>query len=105
MEGDTVRFLADLVRTQSFSSKEGAVIAVIKKEMKQIGFDEVRIDGLGNIIGRIGSGPRVIAFDGHVDTVYPGDLSQWTFDPFEPPSRTARSGAAAPSTRRAAWPR
>jgi putative selenium metabolism hydrolase len=84
MEGDTVRFLSDLVRTQSFSSKEGAVIAVIKKEMKQIGFDEVKIDGLGNIIGRIGSGPRVMAFDGHVDTVYPGDLSQWKFNPFEP---------------------
>ena len=84
MEGDTVRFLSDLVRTQSFSSKERNVIAVIEREMKQIGFDEIRIDGLGNILGRIGSGPRVMAFDGHVDTVYPGDLSQWTFDPFDP---------------------
>ena len=83
MEADTARFLGDLVRTQSFSSKEAAVIGVIKKEMVRIGFDEVRVDGLGNIIGRIGSGPRVIAFDGHVDTVYPGDRSQWTFDPFD----------------------
>jgi putative selenium metabolism hydrolase len=84
MEADTVRFLADLVRTRSFSSKEREVIAVIKLEMARLGFDEVRIDGLGNLIGRIGSGRRVIAFDGHVDTVYPGDLSQWDFDPFEP---------------------
>jgi putative selenium metabolism hydrolase len=82
MEGDTARFLCDLVRTQSFSSKERAVIAVIKREMNRIGFDEVRVDGLGNILGRIGSGPRVIAFDGHVDTVYPGDRTQWSFDPF-----------------------
>ena len=84
MEKDTVRFLSDLVRTQSFSSKEKNVIAVIKKEMQKIGFDGIRIDGLGNIIGRIGKGKRVIAFDGHVDTVYPGDLSQWNFDPFKP---------------------
>jgi putative selenium metabolism hydrolase len=83
LEADTARFLGDLVRTQSFSSKEAAVVAVIRKEMEAIGFDEVRVDGLGNIIGRIGSGPRVVAFDGHVDTVYPGDRSQWTFDPFE----------------------
>jgi putative selenium metabolism hydrolase len=83
MEGDTARFLGDLVRTQSFSSKEAAVIKVIKGEMERIGFDEIRVDGLGNVIGRIGSGPRVIAFDGHVDTVYPGDRSQWTFDPFD----------------------
>jgi len=52
--------------------------------MQKIGFDGIRIDGLGNIIGRIGKGKRVIAFDGHVDTVYPGDLSQWKFDPFKP---------------------
>jgi putative selenium metabolism hydrolase len=84
MEGDTVRFLSDLVRTQSFSSKERAVIAVIKREMQRIGFDQIRVDGLGNIIGRIGRGKRVIAFDGHVDTVYPGDRSQWSFDPFKP---------------------
>jgi putative selenium metabolism hydrolase len=84
MEKDTVRFLSDLVRTQSFSSKEKNVITVIKKEMQKCGFDEIRIDGLGNIIGRIGTGKRVIAFDGHVDTVYPGDLSQWKFDPFKP---------------------
>ena len=84
MEKDTVRFLSDLIRTQSFSSKEKNVIAVIKKEMQAIGFDGIRIDGLGNIIGRIGRGKRVIAFDGHVDTVYPGDMSAWKFDPFKP---------------------
>ena len=84
MEKDTTRFLADLVRTQSFSSKEKNVIAVIKKEMQKIGFDGIRIDGLGNIIGRIGKGKRVIAFDGHVDTVYPGDMAAWKFDPFKP---------------------
>src|ERR1017187_6299925 len=84
LEKDTVRFLADLVRTPSFSSKEEKVIQVIKKEMKKVGFDQVRIDGLGSIIGRIGKGPRVIAFDAHIDTVYPGDLQQWSFDPFKP---------------------
>jgi len=84
IEKDTTRFLADLVRTRSFSSKEKNVIAVIKKEMLKIGFDGIRIDGLGNIIGRLGRGQRIIAFDGHVDTVYPGDLSQWNFDPFKP---------------------
>ena len=34
LEKDTVRFLADMIRTPSFSSKEEKVIAVIKKEMK-----------------------------------------------------------------------
>ena len=84
LERDTVRFLADIVRTPSFSSKEDKVIPVIKREMKKVGFDQVRVDGLGSIIGRIGKGTRVIAFDAHIDTVYPGDREQWSFDPFKP---------------------
>ncbi|MBP1656473.1 MAG: putative succinyl-diaminopimelate desuccinylase (dapE-like) [Bacteroidetes bacterium] len=84
LEQETVRILCDLVRTPSHSSKEKDVIEVIRKEMQAVGFDEIRIDGLGSIIGRIGTGPRVIAFDAHVDTVYAGDLTQWSFDPFTP---------------------
>jgi putative selenium metabolism hydrolase len=84
LEGETARFLMDMVRVPSFSGKEQGVIQVIKAEMEKVGFDEVRVDGLGNVIGRIGHGPRVIAFDAHVDTVYAGDLSLWKFDPFTP---------------------
>jgi len=84
LENETARFLGDLVSTPSFSSKEEAVIRVIRREMEKVGFDEIRIDGLGSIIGRVGNGPRVIAFDGHIDTVYAGDLSQWSSDPFKP---------------------
>lgn len=82
-EQDTAEFLMDMIRTPSFSGKEKEVIEVIKKGMLKVGFDEVRIDGLGSIIGRIGNGPRVVAFDAHIDTVYPGDLSLWNFDPFD----------------------
>ncbi len=84
LENETANFLMDLIRTPSFSCKEREVIKVIKKEMEKVGFDEVRIDGLGNIIGRIGNGKRVLAFDAHIDTVYPGEISNWDFDPFTP---------------------
>jgi len=84
LEGETTQFLMDMVRVPSFSGTEKEVIQVIKTEMEKVGFDEVRIDGLGNVIGRIGNGPRVLAFDAHIDTVYAGDLSLWDFDPFTP---------------------
>lgn len=82
-EKDTAEFLMAMVRTPSFSGKEKDVIEVIKKEMQKVGFDEVRVDGLGSVIGRIGNGRRVIAFDAHIDTVYPGDESLWNFGPFD----------------------
>jgi len=83
-EQDTVRFLCDMVRVPSFSCEEGDVVRVIKAGMEKAGFDEARVDGLGNVIGRVGSGPRIIAFDAHVDTVMEGARSQWKRDPFGP---------------------
>ncbi|HNY92476.1 MAG: Acetylornithine deacetylase [bacterium ADurb.Bin431] len=84
LENEIVEFLLALVATPSHSGVEEKVIQVIRQEMIKAGFDEVRIDGLGSIIGRIGSGKRLIAFDAHIDTVYPGDPAQWNFDPFTP---------------------
>ena len=83
-EDEIVRFLSDMVRTPSFSTKEKNVIEVIAREMRKVGFDEVRMDGLGSVIGRIGNGNRIVAFDAHIDTVYPGDMSLWNFEPFTP---------------------
>ncbi len=82
LEGDATRFLGRMIETPAFSTKEKEVIEVIAKEMNAVGFDEVRIDALGSVIGRLGNGPRTIAFDAHVDTVYGGDPDQWETDPF-----------------------
>jgi putative selenium metabolism hydrolase len=83
-EPDTVGFLCDMVRVPSFSLGEREVVEVISAGMRAAGFDEVRVDGLGSVIGRVGSGPRSIAFDAHVDTVMAGERDLWSFDPFEP---------------------
>ena len=82
-ETETAEFLAKMIQTPSFSMKEKEMIQVIEKEMENIGFDKIRIDGLGSIIGTIGNGPRLIAFDAHIDTVYPGNLDNWDFPPHE----------------------
>jgi len=82
-ETETAEFLAKMIQTPSFSMKEKDMIQVIKKEMEKVGFDKIRIDGLGSIIGTIGNGSRLIAFDAHIDTVYPGNLDNWNFPPHE----------------------
>lgn len=66
LEVDTSRFLSDMVRVPSFSGKEKKGCQVIMKEMEATGFDEVRLDGLGSVVCRIGSGPSVIAFDAQI---------------------------------------
>ena len=81
VKADLVKFMQDIIRIPSLSSEEGAVVNRIRDEMLRIGYDEVTIDPMGNVLGRIGSGPRVIAFDGHVDTVDVGDPALWDRDP------------------------
>ncbi|SDB17497.1 putative selenium metabolism hydrolase [Desulfonatronum thiosulfatophilum] len=76
------RFLREMIAIPSESGQEKEVCALIKREMEKVGFDRVEIDPMGNVLGFIGNGPRLIALDAHVDTVGVGDRSQWTSDPF-----------------------
>jgi putative selenium metabolism hydrolase len=82
-EADMVRFLRDLVAIPAESSQERPVIERIRQEMQKVGFDEVRVDKMGNILGRIGSGKKIIMMDSHTDTVGVGDRREWAWDPYQ----------------------
>lgn len=73
--------LSKLIRIKSLSGEEEPVQVELARQMEEAGFDEVRTDGLGNVIGRIGNGKKILAFDGHMDTVDVGNLDNWDFDP------------------------
>ncbi len=80
---EITQFLRDMISIPSESCQEKGVIECIKKEMQKVGFDEIKIDKMGNILGRIGKGKRVIAMDAHIDTVGVGDPKAWKIDPFK----------------------
>ena len=78
-----IQFLRDIVAIPSMDSQLRDVGERIAEEMRQLGFDEVRFDKMGNILGRVGHGPTVIVYDSHIDTVGIGDPDAWEWDPFE----------------------
>ena len=80
---DIIEFMRELVAIPSMDSQLKDVGDRIAQEMNKLGFDEVRFDKMGNIMGRIGSGKRVIVYDSHVDTVGVGDPASWEWDPFK----------------------
>ena len=80
---DMTRFLRDMIAIPSESCEEKGVVMRIKDEMEKLGFDKVEIDQLGNVIGWMGSGDRIIAIDSHIDTVGIGNRDNWTNDPYE----------------------
>ena len=78
-----IQFLRDICAIPSMEGQLRAVGERIGAEMSGLGFDEVRFDRMGNILGRIGSGKRVIVYDSHIDTVGVGDPASWGWDPFK----------------------
>ena len=77
------KFLRDMIAIPSESCEEKGVVYRIKEEMEKLGYDKVEIDKLGNVIGWMGTGDKIIAIDSHIDTVGIGNINNWTADPYK----------------------
>lgn len=78
-----VRFLREMIAIPAESCREEERCRRVKAEYEALGFDEVRFDGLGSVVARMGSGPLILLFDGHIDCVGVGDPASWEHDPFQ----------------------
>jgi putative selenium metabolism hydrolase len=81
-KNEIVQFMRDICAIPSMDSLIGPVGERIQSEMRKLHFDEVRYDKMGNTLGRIGDGPKVLVYDSHIDTVGVGDKDDWGWDPF-----------------------
>lgn len=77
-----LNFLKEIVAIPSMDSQIGPVGERVQAEMRALGFDDVWFDSMGNTVGKIGSGEKIILFDSHIDTVGIGDPAEWQWDPF-----------------------
>ena len=78
-----IGFMRELCAIPSIMGNIGAVGQRVMDEMRKLGFEDLRFDQMGNVIGRVGSGPTVLLYDSHLDTVDIGDRADWGWDPFE----------------------
>ena len=81
---EVIELCQKLVRIQSYSGEEKQVGETLKEYFEQNGFDEVKVDSYGNVIGIMkGNRPgKRILFDGHIDTVPVINEEKWTHSPF-----------------------
>ena len=82
-ERELIEFYRQAVRTRSYSDEEGDVARLVLAKMEELDYDEAYIDPAGNVVGRVGNGPRVVHFDSHMDTVQVNDPEDWVAPPFE----------------------
>ncbi|NPV70263.1 MAG: YgeY family selenium metabolism-linked hydrolase [Firmicutes bacterium] len=92
---ELVRLCRDMIQLPSPSGHEDRLAGLVRETMTALGYDEVVVDRLGNVAGRIAatlpgrttrgadSGTRgtTVLLEGHMDTVGPGDVSRWTKAP------------------------
>lgn len=82
-------FARQLAMTPSVSGSEGPAIELTASRMRELGFDRVEVDDVGNCIGIIGTAgtgrtarwPRLL-IDGHIDSIPLHSRELWTVDPF-----------------------
>ncbi len=76
-------FLQRMVRTPSLPGQEAALATLVMEEMMRLGFDDVRVDEIGNVIGRLGrkEGP-ILLIDTHLDTAAVSEPAAWDVDPY-----------------------
>jgi putative selenium metabolism hydrolase len=78
-----VQLAQALIRAPSPSGRESPAAAVLRGALEELAFDEVVIDGAGNVVGTMrgrAGGPTVM-LNGHLDTVPVGDESLWPHPP------------------------
>lgn len=82
---DCVDFTQQLIQTPSMPHQESKIANLIATELHRLAFDEVAIDGIGNVIGRIYGQDRrlpALVLNTHLDHVNPGDPSLWPALPY-----------------------
>jgi succinyl-diaminopimelate desuccinylase len=80
---ELIAFAQKLVCTPSMPGEERDVAALLHDEMVHLNYDEVWVDEVGNVLGRIaGAGGPSLLFNGHMDHVDAGDPALWSHPPF-----------------------
>ena len=81
---NALAFAQDLIRIPSPSGREGEVAERVRGEMEALGLEDIRVDDVGNVIGRVpgaGTAPSVL-LNCHMDVVAEGDHGEWEHPPF-----------------------
>jgi succinyl-diaminopimelate desuccinylase len=82
---DCVQFTQRLIQTPSMTHEEQAIAELIAGELRQLGFDEVWLDALHNVYGRVYGQDRglpALVLNAHTDHVDPGEAALWPVPPF-----------------------
>ena len=86
-----LKLAKDLIKFPSVTPKDAGAINFLKKELNKLGFKckilefkEKKSKPIKNLYARIGTRGPNLCYAGHTDVVPPGNIKDWTVNPFKP---------------------
>jgi succinyl-diaminopimelate desuccinylase len=86
-----LKLAKDLIRFPSITPKDAGAINFLSKQLKALGFNckilefkDKKSKPIKNLYARLGNKNPNLCYAGHTDVVPPGNIKDWTVDPFKP---------------------
>ncbi len=86
-----IKLAKELIKFPSITPVDAGIIKFLEKKLKKLGFKtkilefkEKNFKSVKNLYARLGSKNPNFCYAGHLDVVPPGNLKDWTVNPFKP---------------------
>ena len=86
-----LKLAKELIKFPSITPTDAGVIKFLEKKLKKLGFKtkilefkEKNFQPVKNLYARLGSKSPNFCYAGHLDVVPPGNIKDWTINPFKP---------------------
>jgi succinyl-diaminopimelate desuccinylase len=86
-----LKLARDLIKFPSITPKDAGAINFLSKQLKSLGFNckilefkDKKSKPIKNLYARLGKKEPNLCYAGHTDVVPPGNISDWTVNPFKP---------------------
>ena len=86
-----LKLAKDLIKFPSITPKDAGAINFLSKQLKSLGFSckflvfkDKKSKPIKNLYARLGKKGPNLCYAGHTDVVPPGNIKDWTVDPFKP---------------------
>jgi len=86
MSINELKLAKELIRKPSITPKDAGAINLLAKNLKSLGFKHQKINykNIKNLYARLGKSSPNFCFAGHTDVVPPGNINDWSVNPFKP---------------------
>ena len=92
MQISELKLAKDLIRKPSVTPNDAGAINLLAKNLKSIGFKckLINFKNVKNLYAKLGKNSPNFCYAGHTDVVPPGNIKEWTVNPFKPTVKNNR---------------